>query len=159
MQHDELVLTATTKRQKEEELTLLLTVKRPEITEAIRKAREYGDLSENFEYHSARQAQAINNGRIAEIQQLLERAKVVDDAAVGGDTVGLGSIVMVRDLDDPDEWEYTLVDATSADPSNNRISFLSPVGQALKGKKVGEIIEVSLPGGKVRYEIIGLRHH
>ena len=160
MQHEELILTASSKRQKEEELTQLLTVKRPEITEAIRKAREYGDLSENFEYQSARQAQAINNGRIAELQALLERARVVDDAAVGGDTVGLGSIVKVRDLDDEDEdeWEYTIVDATSADPANNRISFSSPVGQALKNKKVGEVVAIPLPGGTARYEIKGLRH-
>ena len=116
MQQDEIVLTASSKKQKEEELTLLRTVKRSEITESIRKAREYGDLSENFEYHSARQAQAINNGRIAELESLLERARVVEDAAVGGDIVGLGSIVMVRDLETEDEWEYTLVDATSADP-------------------------------------------
>jgi transcription elongation factor GreA len=158
MQHEELILTASSKRQKEEELTHLLTVKRPEITEAIRKAREYGDLSENFEYQSARQAQAINNGRIAELQALLERARVVADAAVGGDTIGLGAIVKVRDLDDEEEWEYTIVDATSADPANNRISFSSPVGQALKNKKVGDVVAVLLPGGTARYEIKGLRH-
>jgi len=160
---DELILTASSKKQKEEELTLLLTVKRPEITEAIRKAREYGDLSENFEYQSARQAQAINNGRIAELQALLERARVVDDVATQSDKVGLGAIVMVRDLeaDEDDEdatWEYTLVDATSANPAENRISFSSPVGQALKDKKVGDTVEVPIPAGKARYKIIGLRH-
>lgn len=161
---DELILTASSKKQKEEELTYLLTVKRPEITEAIKKAREYGDLSENFEYQSARQAQAINNGRIAELQALLERARVVDDAAVKSDMVDLGSIVKVQDLeaDDDDEdavWEYTLVDATSANPAENRISFSSPVGQALKGKKVGETVEVPIPAGKAHYKIIGLRHN
>jgi transcription elongation factor GreA len=150
MQHDEIVLTASSKKQKEEELTQLRTVKRAEITEAIRKAREYGDLSENFEYQSARQAQAINNGRIAELESLLERARIVDDAAVGGDIVGLGSIVMVRDLELEDEWEYTLMDATSADPANNRISIL--------GKKVGDKVEVPIPDGKACYEIVGLRH-
>ena len=158
MQHDELILTASTKKQKEEELTHLLTVKQPEITESIRKAREYGDLSENFEYQSARQAQAINNGRIAELRALLDRARIVDDAAVGGDTVGLGSIVMVHDLEDDEKWEYTIVDATSADPANDRISFSSPVGRQLKNKKVGDVVEVELPNGKTRYKIVGLRH-
>ncbi len=158
MQQNEIVLTASSKKQKEEELTFLRTVKRSEITESIRKAREYGDLSENFEYHSARQAQAINNGRIAELESLLERARIVEDAAVGGDSVGLGSIVMVRDLETEDEWEYTLVDATSADPEHDRVSVLSPVGKMLLGKKVGDKVEVPIPNGKACYEIIGLRH-
>ncbi len=158
MQHDELILTASTKKQKEEELTHLLTVKQPEITESIRKAREYGDLSENFEYQSARQAQAINNGRIAELRALLDRARIVDDAAIGGDTVGLGSIVMVQDMEDEEKCEYTIVDATSADPANDRISFASPVGRQLKNKKIGDVVEVDLPGGKARYKIVGLRH-
>ena len=158
MQHDEIVLTASSKKQKEEELTLLRTVKRAEITESIRKAREYGDLSENFEYHSARQAQAINNGRIAELESLLERARVVADEAVGGTSVGLGSIVKVRDLELEDEWEYILVDATSADPANNRISVNSPVGRELLGKKVGDKVEIPIPDGKACYEIVGLRH-
>src|SRR5215468_10492883 len=111
MQQDELILTASSKRRLEEELTELRTVKRPEITEAIKRARAYGDLSENFEYHAARQAQAILNGRIAELEAVLERARVVDDAAAGGEEVSLGSIVMIRDLETEDEWEYTIVDA------------------------------------------------
>jgi transcription elongation factor GreA len=158
MQHDDLIITASTKKQKEEELTYLRTVKRPEVTEAIRKAREYGDLSENFEYQAARQSQAILNGKIAELEALLERAKVVDDGAVGGDTVGLGSIVMVKDLESEDEWEYIIVDATSADPLNAKISYSSPVGQALLEKKVGDIVDVAIPDGTARYEIVGLRH-
>ena len=144
--HDELILTASSKRQKEEELSYLLTVKRPEITESIRKAREYGDLSENFEYQSARQAQAILNGRIAELESLLSRARVVGDAAVGGDTIGLGAIVKVRDMEMEDEWEYTLVDATSADPANDRISFSSPVGQATAGQESGRNCGSADPG-------------
>src|SRR5262245_4495538 len=104
---DELILTESSKRKLEAELTELRTVKRPEITEAIKRAREYGDLSENFEYQAAKQSQAILNGRIAELEALLQRAKVVEDAAAGGDTVGLGSIVLVRDLENEDEWEFT----------------------------------------------------
>jgi transcription elongation factor GreA len=158
MRPDEIILTAGSKKQKEEELTYLRTVKRPEITEAIKRAREYGDLSENFEYQAARQAQAILNGRIAELEALLERARVVDDAAAGGDTVGLGSIVAVKDLETEDEWEYTIVDATSADPANDRISYTSPVGKALMHHKIGDVVEVAIPAGTARYEIMGLRH-
>jgi transcription elongation factor GreA len=155
---EELILTVSSKRKLEAELTELRTVKRPEITESIKRAREYGDLSENFEYHAAKQAQAILNGRIAELEALLDRARVVEDDAVGGDTVGLGSIVMVKDLETDDEWEYTIVDASSADPINDRISYSSPVGQALMRRKVGEVVEVFIPVGTARYEITGLRH-
>jgi transcription elongation factor GreA len=158
MHGDELILTASSKKRLEDELNELRTVKRAEITEAIRRARSYGDLSENFEYHSARQAQAILNGKIAELEALLEKAKVVDDDALGGDAVGLGSIVAVKDLETEDEWEYTIVDATSADPLNDRISYSSPVGQALMRKKVGDVVEVAIPDGTARYEVVGLRH-
>lgn len=157
MEHHELILTASTKKQKEEELTYLKTVKRPELTEAIRRAREYGDLSENFEYHAARQAQSILNGQIAALEALLEQAKIVEDTAGGGETISLGSIVAVRDLETEDEWEYTIVDATSADPDNDRISYTSPVGQALLHKKVGDTVVVAIPSGKANYEIVGIR--
>lgn len=157
MQQD-LVLTVSRKKQLEAELTHLRTVKRPEITEAIKKAREYGDLSENFEYQAARQAQAILNGKIAEIEAMLDRAKVIEDGSAGGDEVSIGTIVMVRDRENEDEWEYTIVDASSADPVNDRISYLSPVGQALMKRRVGDVVEVTIPAGTAHYEIIGLRH-
>lgn len=158
MQHDDLIITASTKKQKEEELAYLKTVKRAENTEAIKKAREYGDLSENFEYHAAKQSQAILNGRIKELEALLDRAQVVDDDAVGGITVGLGSIVKVKDLETDDEWEFTIVDASSADPINDRISYASPAGQALMQHSVGDVVEFAIPDGKARYELVGLRH-
>jgi transcription elongation factor GreA len=157
MLHDELILTVSTKKQKEEELTHLRTVERPNITEAIRKAREYGDLSENFEYHSARQAQAILNGRIAELEALLERARVVDDAAVGSDTVQIGCTVTIKYLEDDEEAEYHIVDAASADPLNDRISYASPIGQALMYRRVDEIAEATLPNGKVQVQIVNIR--
>ncbi len=158
MQPDDIILTESSYRRLQQELDYLKTVKRAEIAEALRKARAYGDLSENFEYHSARQHQGILNGQIAELEAKLEVAKVVPDEAAGGDTVGLGSIVMVRDLEEGDEWEYHLVDAVQADPVNDKISVQSPVGQALMGKKVGDQIEVQIPAGKAHYEILGIRH-
>jgi transcription elongation factor GreA len=156
MKHD-ILLTESSYRRLQEELDYLKKVKRAEIAEALRKARSYGDLAENFEYHSARRDQGILNGKIAEIEKTLEIAKVVADAAVGGDRAGLGSIVMVRDIESGDEWEYTLVDAVQADPMNDRISVHSPVGQALMGSKVGESLEVEIPAGTARYEVLGIR--
>jgi transcription elongation factor GreA len=157
VQQDNLILTVSSKKKVEAELTELYRQK-PEIAEAIRKARAYGDLSENFEYQAARQSQAILNGKIAELEALLDKATIVEDGSVGGDSVGIGSIVKVRDLETEDEWEYTIVDATSADPVNDLISYTSPVGQALMKRKLGEVIEIAIPDGKALYEIVGLRH-
>ena len=150
-------ITASTRRKKEEELHQLRSVKKPEITEAIRRAREYGDLSENFEYHAARQAMAILNGQIAELEAILEQSATIEDGALDKDTVGLGATVMLLDKETDDEWECTIVDDASADPINDQISFSSPVGKALIGKKVGEVIEVEVPDGKAHYEIVSMR--
>lgn len=155
---DEIILTESSYRQLQQELEYLKTVKRAEIAVALRKARGYGDLSENFEYHAARRDQGILNGRIAEIEKTLEIATVVSDDVAVGEGIGLGAIVMVRDLENGDEWEYTLVDAVQADPINDRISVQSPVGQALLGKTTGDIVEVAVPAGKARYEILGVRY-
>ena len=157
MQQNELVITPQRRSQIEQELTDLRVVKRPEILEAISKAREYGDLSENFEYQAARQAQAILNGRIEELEHILDRA-VVQENAIASDNVGMGAVVTVRDLENEDEWEYTIVDAISADPANDRISLTSPVGKALMGKKIGEKVEVAIPAGTAHYEITGLKY-
>src|SRR4030088_1000421 len=105
MRRDEIILTTSRKKELEEELKVLRMVKRPEITEQIKRAREYGDLSENFEYQAAKQAQAILNGRIAELEAVMDRARVVDDdASASGDGVGIGSIVLVREVETEDEW-------------------------------------------------------
>jgi transcription elongation factor GreA len=157
MQQDELILTVSSKKQKEEELTYLRTVERPNITEAIRKAREYGDLSENFEYQSARQAQAILNGRIAELEALLERARVVEDAAAGVETVQIGCVVTVNYVEDDEEVEYAIVDSASADPLNDRISYASPIGQALMHRRVEDTVEATLPSGKVKIKVLSIR--
>ena len=157
MHQDDIILTVSSKEKVEKELAELYRQK-PEATEAIRKARAYGDLSENFEYHAARRDQAILNGKITDLEALLSKAKIVEDEAVGGDIVGLGSIVTVRDLETEDEWDYTIVDIRSADPANDRISYTSPVGQALLQKRIGEMVEIRLPDGKALYEIIALRH-
>lgn len=158
MADDKIMLTVETIRAKEEELTYLRTVERPAITEQIRKAREYGDLSENFEYQAARQSQAILNGKIAALEALLNRASVVHGPIEGQETVGIGIIVKIDDVTEGEEFEYIIVDAASADPINNKISLNSPVGQALMDKRVGDEVEVPLPNGSALYKIVGLRH-
>jgi transcription elongation factor GreA len=154
---DDILLTESSFRQLQGDLERLKTVERPKIAEDLRRARAYGDLSENFEYHAARKAQGILNGRIADIEKTLEIAKVVSNDAVASDTAGLGSVVMVRDLETEDEWEFVLVDAVQADPVNDRISVQSPVGQALMGKKAGDSVEIQIPAGMARYDVLGIR--
>jgi len=114
VQH-ELIITASTRQQKEEELNYLRTVKRPEVTESVKRAREYGDLSENHEYKAAREAQGMLNGKIAEIEALLDRAHVVPDPVAGSEIVNIGAIVKLIDLDEDEEDEFTIVDAASAE--------------------------------------------
>ncbi|CCW35908.1 transcription elongation factor GreA [Chthonomonas calidirosea] len=145
MPKDEVILTVESKKKLEEELHRLRTVERARIAEAIRKARSYGDLSENFEYQAARREQAILNGKIAEIEAMLERAKVIEVEEKGW--IDVGSKVTLVDASGK-QIEYVIVDANSADPLNRRISYDSPIGQALLKRKAGEQVEVRLPNGR-----------
>lgn len=154
---DDIIITSASKRKLEEELMHIRSVKRPEVNDAIRRAREYGDLSENFEYQAARQAQAILNGRVAELEAILERAKVVE-ADMGADTVGLGATVLVYDIEAEEEWELAIVDATSADPLNDKISVSSPIGRALMEKGIGEVATADTPNGVAQYKILSIRY-
>ncbi|MGC8667438.1 MAG: transcription elongation factor GreA [Chthonomonadales bacterium] len=154
---EEIILTESSYRRLQQELEHLKSVKRREIAEALKRARAFGDLSENFEYHSARREQGILNGRIAEMERTLQIAKVVPDGAQTHEGACLGSIVRVRDLETGDEWDYHLVDAVQADPVNDKISVQSPVGQALLGKFEGDTVEVAIPAGVARYQILEVR--
>ena len=153
---DEIMLTEGSFQKLQAELEYLKTTKRAEIAEALRNARGFGDLSENFEYHSARRDQGILNGKIAELERTLEIATIVSDDALADGSVGLGSVVTVKDLDTNDEWDYVIVDVVQADPINDRISVQSPVAQALMGCQVGDVVEVDIPAGKARYEIVAI---
>lgn len=138
----------------ETELEHLTSVKRREVAERIKTAREFGDISENSEYEDAKNEQAFIEGRIQTLEKMLRQARVVDAEAQDPSTVHIGSHVTVRDLEDNVEEEYLLVGATEADPLKNHISNESPVGKALMGAKVGQQVEVSAPVGKIRLEII-----
>jgi len=153
----ELVLTISGMKKIQEELEHLRTVNRKEVADRIRDSKEYGELSENSEYEEAKTEQAFVEGRILELKRILQNAHVIGDDEVQTDLVGVGSKVMVRDLESGDEWEYTIVGSVEADPTEDRISNESPVGEALMEKHVGDIIEASVPEGTARYEIINIR--
>lgn len=141
----------------EDELEFLKTVKRKEITEKIKVALGYGDLSENSEYDEAKNDQAFTEGRILQLENMLKNAVVVDESEIPKDKVSVGSIVKVMDYDFDEEVEYTIVGSAEADPMNFKISNESPVGSALVGKKVGDVIEVVVPNGVSKFEILSIR--
>lgn len=141
----------------EDELEFLKTVKRKEITEKIKVALGYGDLSENSEYDEAKNDQAFTEGRILQLENMLKNAVVVDENEIPKDKVSVGSIVKVMDYDFDEEVEYTIVGSAEADPMNFRISNESPVGSALVGKKVGDVIEVIVPNGVSKFEVLAIR--
>ena len=124
------------------ELNELKTTRRAEISEKIRVARGFGDLSENSEYDEAKNEQAQVEARIAQIEGMLKIARVIDDAAIDTDTVSIGTRVKILDIEFDDEDEYSIVGSSEADPSQNRLSYESPVGKALLGKKVGDCFTV-----------------
>lgn len=141
----------------EEELEYLKTVKRKEITEKIKVALGYGDLSENSEYDEAKNEQAFTEGRIIQLENMLKNATVVDESEISTDAVTIGSIVKVKDYEFDEEVEYSIVGSAEADPINSKISNESPVGAALMGKKVGDVFEVNVPGGTTKFEVMGIR--
>lgn len=138
-------------RQLVEELEQLEKNKRPEAIERLAKARDFGDLSENAEYHSAKDDLASLEGRIEELKDILTRVVVVDVAKKSEGSVGLGSIVHIEV--NGSTHEFTIVGEWEADPAAKKISHESPLGKALMGKKVGETVEVEAPSGKITYAI------
>lgn len=138
----------------EEELEYLKTVKRKEITEKIKTALDFGDLSENSEYDDAKNEQAFVEGRIIQLENMLKNATVIDETEVVSDTVSIGSKVKIKDKDSNEVFEFFIVGSAEVDPLEGEISNDSPVGRSLLGKKVGDIVEVSAPMGMSRYEIL-----
>lgn len=144
-------------RKLEEELEYLKTVKRKEITEKIKVALSFGDLSENSEYDDAKNEQAFVEGRIVQLENMLKNATIVDESEVPTDIVSIGSIVKLKDFEFDEEVEYIMVGSAEADPINNKISNESPVGRGLVGKRVGDIVEIQVPDGVSKYQILGIR--
>jgi transcription elongation factor GreA len=131
--------------------------RRPQILIAIREAREKGDLSENAEYHAAREELSLTEGRIANLKSKIGDASIVDMSKIGGDAIVFGATVKLKNLDDGEEEEFTLVGEGEADPFENKILTTSPMGQALLTHKVGDVVEVPAPKGKLRFKVVTIR--
>lgn len=136
------------------ELEYLKLEKRPEVINALKDARALGDLSENAEYDSARSMQAEVEGRIAELEVMLDNAKIITESST--DKVSLGSTVIVRYIEDGEKEEYTIVGSKEADPFSNKISNESPIAQAILGLEVGKVVTVDSPNGKYDIEIVSI---
>lgn len=150
------VLTYEGVKKLEEELQYLKTTKRKEITEKIKVALSFGDLSENSEYDEAKNDQAFLEGKIAQIENTLKNAVVIDESELKDDVVGVGSKVKVMDYEFEEEILFLIVGSAEADPMENKISNESPVGSALIGKKVGDVVEVQVPDGVNKYKILDI---
>ena len=140
----------------EAELHRLKAVERPRIIQQISDAREHGDLSENAEYHAAKDAQSLNEGRILELESLISRAEVIDVSKLSGDRIKFGAIVKLVDEDTEEEKTYQIVGEPEADVRSGRVSVSSPIARALMGKTVGDTVEVTTPGGGKSYEVVGV---
>lgn len=138
----------------DEELKRLKTIERPAVIAAIAEARSHGDLSENAEYHAAKERQGWIEGQIAEIEDKIARAQVIDVSKLSGKQVKFGATVSVVDEDTEEEARYQIVGDHEADVKSGRISLSSPLSRAMIGKEVGEVVEVNTPGGVKAYEIL-----
>lgn len=152
----EIIMTQEGLNKLEQELQMLKTVKRKEVAERIKQAIEFGDISENSEYEDAKNEQAFIEGRIITLEKMLRNVKVIEPSDNESGIVHIGSKVTLQDLETGDELVYTLVGSAEADPLNNKISNVSPVGKAIIGRKVGEIIDVMAPAGSVKYKIMAV---
>lgn len=149
-----IVLTYEGMQKMEKELTELKTVKRQEVAQKIKEARAQGDLSENAEYDAAKEEQGEIETRIAELEKLLRNAEIIDEDVINADVVQLGNRVKLWDKEFEEELEYSVVGSTEADPLEGRISNESPVGEALIGARVGDVIEVQTPGGVSTFKVL-----
>jgi transcription elongation factor GreA len=149
-------MTAAGYQRLEVELKNLKSVERPAVIRAISEAREHGDLSENAEYHAAKERQGWIESRILELEDKLRRAEVIDVSKLSGDKVKFGATVVLADEDTDEESTYQLVGADEADIKSGLLSITAPLARALVGKAAGESVEVSTPGGAKAYEIVSV---
>lgn len=152
----EFKLTRERLKELEAELNYLKTTREKEVAEQIKEARSFGDLSENSEYDEAKNEQAKLYGRIAEVENILTHAVMIDETAEAAGTVGLGCTVKVRDVEFDETSVYTIVGSQEANPMEARISDDSPFGKAMLGKHIGDIVEVEAPVGMVQFEILAV---
>ena len=141
----------------EKELEKLKTETRYEIADRIKVALGFGDLSENSEYDEAKNAQAANEMKIAELENKLKYAKIIDESEIDTKTVQVGNVVKVLDMEFDEEIEYTIVGSTEVDLAQNKISNESPIGEALLGKKVKDVVDVQAPVGVLKFKILAIK--
>jgi transcription elongation factor GreA len=151
---DKFPITVAGHAQLEAEFERRQKIERPRIIQAISEARAHGDLSENAEYHSAKEAQSHNEGRIVEIEDMLQRAEVIDVTKLSGTTIKFGATVTLIDEDTEQKKVFQIVGDPEADVKSGKVSISSPTARALIGKKVGDSVEVNTPGGGKSYEIL-----
>ena len=151
---DKVPMTVTGYAALEAELKRRQQEERPRIIQAISEARSHGDLSENAEYHAAKESQSLNEGRIAELEDKLSRAEVIDVSKLSGANVKFGATVTLIDEDTEEEKVYQIVGEAEADVKSGKVSITSPIARALIGKKVGDAVEVNTPGGGKSYEVL-----
>ena len=157
MEEKEFLLTQEGYNKLEKQLEYLKTEKRAEISERIKVALGFGDLSENSEYDEAKNAQADNEIKIADLENKLRYAKIIDESEIDTKTVQVGNTVKILDIEFDEQLEYTIVGSTEVDLSQNKISNVSPIGAALIGAKKGEIREANTPGGVVKYKVLDIK--
>ncbi|MDG1416604.1 MAG: transcription elongation factor GreA [Maricaulis sp.] len=151
---NQIPMTAAGHNALDEEMKHLKSVERPEVIAAIAEAREHGDLSENAEYHAAKEKQGWIEGRLLELEDKLARAQIIDVSKLGGDTVKFGATVTVLDEDTEVEATYQVVGEDESDVKAGKISLTSPIARAMINKEVGDVVEVNAPGGLKSYEIM-----
>ncbi len=156
MSEKEVLLSAEGLKKLENELHYLKTQKRKEVAERIKTAIEFGDISENSEYDDAKNEQAFVESRIVALEKSLRNVRIIDDSDIALDHVSVGTKVLLKDLEFGDEIEYTIVGSPEANPMTFRISNESPVGKALIGHRVGDVVEVQVPAGILKYEVIAI---
>lgn len=157
MSEKEVLLSLEGLKHLEQELVHLRTVKRLEVADRIKQAREYGDISENSEYEDAKNQQAFIEGRILVLEKMLRNARLIAEPPENTSMVYLGSTVILKDLEYGDELEYAIVGTLEANPTQNRISNESPVGRAIMGQLVGTVVEVDAPDGIIRYQVLSIK--
>ena len=154
---EKIPMTAAGHAALESELKRLVSVERPRIIELIAEARSHGDLSENAEYHAAKEQQGWTEARVSELEDKISRAEVIDISKLSGDTVKFGAKVTLVDEDSEDEASYQIVGEFEADVKKGKISISSPIARAIIGKKKGDSVEVNTPGGGKSYEILKVK--
>lgn len=151
---EKIPMTRTGLEQLETELRRLRSEERPAVIRAIAEAREHGDLSENAEYHAARERQSFIEGRIAELDDIISRAQVIETTGLDGKVIRFGATVRLSDEDTEEEATYRIVGSHEADVSSGLLSVTSPLGKALIGKTLGDVVEVKTPRGSRSYEVV-----